>query len=133
MTMQDQELVVGITPFEEPNAALAVALARAGAVGVLDLGRDAGRARAALADVCRWWSGAFGVRVPAGCPLRPTDLPEQVDMVVHGPGAPWPFAPGRRAFVEVISVAEAQAAVQAGVYGLIAKGSEAGGRVGTTT
>ena len=46
--MHNQELVVGITPFEEPNAALAVALARAGAVGVLNLGRDTGRARAAL-------------------------------------------------------------------------------------
>ena len=71
MTMHDQELVVGITPFEEPNAALAVALARAGAVGVLNLGLDAGWARAALADVCRWWDGAFGVRVPPECPLRP--------------------------------------------------------------
>ncbi|MGH4004608.1 MAG: hypothetical protein ACRDSO_10935, partial [Pseudonocardiaceae bacterium] len=67
--LQDRELVLGITPFEEPNAALTVALARAGAVGVLDLGRDAGRARAALADVCQWWPGSFGVRVPAGCPL----------------------------------------------------------------
>jgi acyl transferase domain-containing protein/NAD(P)H-dependent flavin oxidoreductase YrpB (nitropropane dioxygenase family)/NAD(P)-dependent dehydrogenase (short-subunit alcohol dehydrogenase family) len=133
MTLQDHELVVGITPFEEPNAALVVALARAGAVGVLNLGRDAERARAALADICRWWSGAFGVRVPAECPLRPTDLPEQVDMVMHGPGSSWPFAPGRRAFVEVISVAEARAAVRAGASGLIAKGSEAGGLVGTTT
>ncbi|MBA2472094.1 MAG: type I polyketide synthase [Pseudonocardiales bacterium] len=133
MTMQDQELVVGITPFEEPNAALAVALARAGALGVLNLGRDAVRARAALADVCRWWGGAFGVRVGAECSLLPTDLPEQVDMVVHGPGSVWPITSGRRAFVEVVSVAQAWAAVRAGAYGLIAKGAEAGGRVGTTT
>ena len=131
--LQEQELVVGITPFEEPNAPLAVALARAGAVGVLDLGHDAGSARAALADVCRWWSGGFGVRVPAGCPLSPADLPEQVRVVVHGPGSRWPSASGRRAFVEVTSVVEAHAAVRAGVYGLIAKGAEAGGRVGTTT
>jgi acyl transferase domain-containing protein/NAD(P)H-dependent flavin oxidoreductase YrpB (nitropropane dioxygenase family)/NAD(P)-dependent dehydrogenase (short-subunit alcohol dehydrogenase family)/acyl carrier protein len=133
MTMHDQELVVGITPFEEPNAALAVALARAGAVGVLNLGLDAGRARAALADVCRWWDGAFGVRVPPECPLGPVDLPEQVDMVVHGPGSPWSIASGRRAVVEVVSVAQARAAVRAGAYGLIAKGAEAGGRVGVTT
>ena len=131
--MHNQELVVGITPFEEPNAALAVALARAGAVGVLNLGRDAGRARAALADVCRWWEGAFGVRVPTECSLRPIDLPEQVDLVVLGPSSPWPFASGRRTLVEVVSLAEAQAAVRAGAYGLIAKGAEAGGRVGTTT
>ncbi len=133
MTMHNQELVVGITPFEEPNAALAVALAHAGAVGVLNLGRDAGRARSALADVCRWWGGAFGVRVPAECPLRPIDLPEQVDLVVLGPSSLWPFASGRRTWVEVVSLAEARAAVRAGAYGLIAKGAEAGGRVGTTT
>jgi acyl transferase domain-containing protein/NAD(P)H-dependent flavin oxidoreductase YrpB (nitropropane dioxygenase family)/NAD(P)-dependent dehydrogenase (short-subunit alcohol dehydrogenase family) len=133
MTMHNQELVVGITPFEEPNAALAVALARAGAVGVLNLGRDVGRARAAMADVCRWWGGAFGVRVPAECPLQPIDLPEQIDLVVLGPNSRWPFASGRRTLVEVVSLAEAQAAVRAGAYGLIAKGAEAGGRVGTTT
>ncbi|MGH3901888.1 MAG: SDR family oxidoreductase [Pseudonocardiaceae bacterium] len=131
--LQDRELVVGITPFEEPNAVLTVALARAGAVGVLDLGRDAGRARAALADVCRWWPGRFGVRVPAECPLSPSDLSEQVDAVVQGPGSQWPSVPGQRTFIEVVSVAEARAAVRAGAYGLIAKGAEAGGRVGATT
>ncbi|MGH4011477.1 MAG: beta-ketoacyl synthase N-terminal-like domain-containing protein, partial [Pseudonocardiaceae bacterium] len=131
--LQDRELVLGITPFEEPNAALTVALARAGAMGVLDLGRDAGRARAALAQVCRWWPGPFGVRVPAGCPLSPVDLSERVDAVVSGPSPQWPSAPGQRTFIEVISVAEARAAVRAGAYGLIAKGAEAGGRVGATT
>ncbi|MGH3699879.1 MAG: SDR family NAD(P)-dependent oxidoreductase [Pseudonocardiaceae bacterium] len=131
--LPEHELVVGVTPFEEPNALLAVALARAGAVGVLDLGREAASARAALADVCRWWSGDFGVRVPAGCPLSPADLPEQVRVVVHGPGSWWPSAPGRRALVEVTTVVEARAAVRAGAYGLIAKGAEAGGQVGSTT
>jgi acyl transferase domain-containing protein/NAD(P)H-dependent flavin oxidoreductase YrpB (nitropropane dioxygenase family)/NADP-dependent 3-hydroxy acid dehydrogenase YdfG len=131
--LQDCELVLGITPFEEPNAPLAVALARAGAVGVLDLGRDASQARAALADVCRWWPGSFGVRVPAHCPLSPADLPEQVDLIVHAPGSPCAPTFGRRTLVEVTSVAQARTAVQAGASGLIAKGAEAGGRVGTVT
>ncbi len=131
--LQQRELVVGITPFEEPNARLVVALERAGSMGVLDLGRDPGRARAALADVCRWWRGSFGVRVPAGCPLSPADLPEQVAVVVHGPDSRWPSASGQRTFVEVTSVAEGRAAVSDRAYGLIAKGAEAGGRVGTTT
>ena len=131
--LQDRELVVGITPFEEPNAALAVALARAGSVGVLDLGWDQIRARAALDDTCRWWSGTFGVRVPPGCPLTPADLPEQVDVVVRGVGSQWPAVPGRRLFIEVTSVAQAHTAIRAGAYGLIAKGSEAGGKVGITT
>ncbi|HWR47450.1 MAG TPA: nitronate monooxygenase, partial [Pseudonocardiaceae bacterium] len=131
--LQDRELIVGVTPFEEPNAPLAVALARAGAVGVLDLGRDASWARAALADVRRWWPGSFGVRLPAECPLSPADLPEQVDVVVHESGSQWRCAPGQRALVEVTSVAQARTAVRAGAYGLIAKGAEAGGRVGTIT
>jgi acyl transferase domain-containing protein/NAD(P)H-dependent flavin oxidoreductase YrpB (nitropropane dioxygenase family)/NAD(P)-dependent dehydrogenase (short-subunit alcohol dehydrogenase family) len=131
--LQDRELVIGITPFEEPNAALVVALVRAGATGVLDLGRDPGWARAALADVCRWWAGGFGVRVPPGCSLLPTDLPAQVELVVCGPGSAWSGMPGRRVFVEVVSAAEGQEAVRAGASGLIAKGAEAGGRVGDTT
>ncbi|MGB8202982.1 MAG: hypothetical protein WCF33_25415, partial [Pseudonocardiaceae bacterium] len=122
--LQERELIVGITPFEEPNAPLVVALARAGAVGVLDLGRDASWARAALADVRQWWPGGFGVRVPAQCPLSLADLPEQVEVVVHGPGSRWHSEPGRRSFVEITSVAQARAAVQAGAYGLIAKGAE---------
>ncbi|MGH3831256.1 MAG: hypothetical protein ACRDRS_12560, partial [Pseudonocardiaceae bacterium] len=92
--LRDRELIVGITPFEEPNAPLVVALARAGAMGVLDLGRDAGRARAALAEVCRWWPGEFGVRMPARCPLSPADLPGRVEVVVHESGARWSHAPG---------------------------------------
>ncbi|HET9257884.1 MAG TPA: beta-ketoacyl synthase N-terminal-like domain-containing protein, partial [Pseudonocardiaceae bacterium] len=131
---QDRELVVGITPFEEPNAPLAVALARAGALGVLDLGRDGDRARAALADVRRWWSGNFGVRVPAGCPVSLLDeLPEQVDVVVCGSGSAPTAVPGRRMVREVTSVAQAHAALRGGGSGLIAKGAEAGGRVGAVT
>ncbi len=131
--LQERELVLGITPFEEPNAPLAVALARAGAVGVLDLGRDASRARAALADVCRWWPDSFGVRIPAHCPLSPADLPERVDLVVHAPGSQCAPTPWRRTLVEVTSTAQARTAVQAGANGLIAKGAEAGGRIGSTT
>ncbi|MGH3824018.1 MAG: SDR family NAD(P)-dependent oxidoreductase [Pseudonocardiaceae bacterium] len=131
--LQDRDLVIGVTPFEEPNAALVVALARAGAVGVLDLGRDPGRALAALADVCRWWPSSFGVRVPVGCPLSPADLPEQVDLVVLGPDSGWSGVPGRRVFIEVNSVTQAHTALRAGASGLIAKGAEAGGRVGVTT
>ncbi|MGH3825645.1 MAG: SDR family NAD(P)-dependent oxidoreductase [Pseudonocardiaceae bacterium] len=110
-----------------------VALARAGAVGVLDLGRDAGRAWAALAEVRRWWSGGFGVRVPARCPLSPAELPEWVEVIVYESGSGWSHVPGRRALVEVTSVVQGRVAVRAGADGLIAKGTEAGGRVGVTT
>jgi acyl transferase domain-containing protein/NAD(P)H-dependent flavin oxidoreductase YrpB (nitropropane dioxygenase family) len=71
--------------------------------------------------------------VPTGCPLSPADLPEQVDVVVYESGSPWPALPGQRVLVEVTSVAQARAAIRTGASGLIAKGAEAGGRVGATT
>jgi len=46
-----RDLVLGITPFNAPNADLVVAVERAGYLGVLDLGPDAGTARAALERV----------------------------------------------------------------------------------
>ena len=45
-TNSDRDLVIGITPFHEPNADLVVAIERAGYLGVLDLGPD--QAAAAL-------------------------------------------------------------------------------------
>src|SRR5829696_2931678 len=88
-TFADRDLVIGVTPFAEPRPRLTAAVARAGALGVLDLGRDRAAALAALAEVRRWWSGAFGVRVGPGCPLAPDDLPSEVDTVVLAPGQRW--------------------------------------------
>ncbi|MDQ6613911.1 MAG: nitronate monooxygenase, partial [Actinomycetota bacterium] len=150
--LHSRDLVIGVTPFEEPNAQLAIAVARAGGLGILGLGHDGPAARAALADAARWSRGrtTFGVRVPAGCPLLPHELPPEVDTVVLGIGAPWspsdPDLSGRRVLVEVTSLAQARAAAdQPGAanaantagggrpYGLIAKGSESGGPIGGTT
>jgi acyl transferase domain-containing protein/NAD(P)H-dependent flavin oxidoreductase YrpB (nitropropane dioxygenase family)/NAD(P)-dependent dehydrogenase (short-subunit alcohol dehydrogenase family) len=111
-----------------------VAIARAGGLGVLDLGRDPVAARRALTDVCRWWRGNFGVRVPAGCTLLPADLPDQVDTVICAVDSPWDPAsltPRYRTLVEVTSVAQAHRVAAAS--GLIAKGNEAGGRIGEPT
>jgi len=128
-------LVVGVTPLGEPNAALVAAVERAGGLGVLDLGRDRHRAIAALADAARWVPSAFGVRVAPGCPLTVADLPAAVDTVVLAFGSPWTVADagGRTVLVEVCSAAEARAALAAGADGLIARGAEAGGRVGELT
>src|SRR4051812_33471446 len=70
---RSRDLVIGLTPFTEPNAALAVAVERAGGLGVLDLGRDVAAAREALSCVRRRWKGFFGARVPVGCALSPED------------------------------------------------------------
>ncbi|MEV4007093.1 SDR family oxidoreductase, partial [Actinomadura sp. NPDC049753] len=144
--------IIGVAPFGRPAPHLAVAVARAGGTGVLDLGADRAPGLAALADVGRWWRGPFGVRVPAGCRIRPDEVPEAAATVlVDAPvllGAPAPgadgapdvagFARGRRLLVEVVDPEEAAAAIAAAReitddVGLVARGSEAGGRVGEPT
>ncbi|MQY08231.1 type I polyketide synthase [Actinomadura macrotermitis] len=145
--------IIGVGPFGRPAPHLTVAVARAGGLGVLDLGTDRAAALAALADVGRWWPGRFGVRVPAGCGVRPDELPEAagtvlIDAAVLRPDAASAdavaFARGRRLLVEVVDPREAAAALRlgeqvaaahggAGLHGLIARGCEAGGRVGELT
>ncbi|MFI6516049.1 SDR family NAD(P)-dependent oxidoreductase [Spirillospora sp. NPDC050679] len=143
--------IIGVGPFGRPAPHLAVAVARAGGLGVLDLGVERAPALAALSDVRRWWRGAFGVRVQAGCEVRPDELPEAagtvlVDMAAVADGLvdAAAYARGRRLLVEVTGPEEAAAAVAlgariaaehggAGLHGLIARGCEAGGRIGDLT
>ena len=142
-----RELVLALSPCGLPNARLAAAAGRADAIGVLDLGRSGPPARRALELAC-WWTRAagrdsaggdgFGVRAGAGCPIAIEELetlaPGRVDVVVLGAGSPWwpddPHLAPYRVISEVTSLAEARAAVDAGVHGLIARGSECGGAVG---
>ncbi|USA00227.1 hypothetical protein NCG97_05290 [Streptomyces lydicamycinicus] len=123
---------MALSPFEEPGERIVLAAARAGALGLLDLGRDPGPARAALA---RLGELSYGVRIPVGCPLTPADLPEAVDTVLladprawaapepeaapaHGPapGRPADWADGgrRRVWAEVTTPEEAAAAGASG-------------------
>lgn len=79
----DRDLVVALSPFEEPNPRIVTAAERAGALGLLDLGRDAGAARSAMAEIARrLGAGRYGVRVPAGCTVGPEELPAEVDTVL---------------------------------------------------
>ncbi|MYV99166.1 nitronate monooxygenase, partial [Streptomyces sp. SID3343] len=131
-----RDLVLAVSPFGRPNARLVAAARRAGALGILDLGPDRGRARAELASVAGAGTGSVGVRVPAGCPLVPEDLPDHVDVVVLAHNAPWrpdEPGPGRRVLVEVTSADEARAAVASGAAGVIARGAETGGRCAELT
>ncbi|TDC55606.1 acyltransferase domain-containing protein, partial [Actinomadura sp. KC345] len=138
--------IIGVTPFGRPAPHLAVAVARAGGTGVLDLGADRASGLAALADIRRWWTGPFGVRVPAGCRVRPAEIPAAAGTVlVDAPALRSDdaldvagFARGRRLLVEVVGPDEAAAVIPVargftGDVGLIARGTEAGGRVGDLT
>ncbi|MCT9081773.1 type I polyketide synthase [Streptomyces fulvoviolaceus] len=133
-----EDLIIGITPFGEPDARLAAAVSRAGGLGVLDLGNGDRRAREALARLGRWAPGPFGVRIGAGCRIEPAELAgpatEQASpaTVVLGPDAPWrvgDLSPEFRVLVEVTDLEQALDAVRAGAHGLIARGGESGGRV----
>ncbi|MBH1937601.1 SDR family NAD(P)-dependent oxidoreductase [Streptomyces sp. AV19] len=104
---------------------------------MLDLGRVRRRAALeALRLVRQWVPGPFGVRIGAGCALGPDDLADDGEALTVLLGAdaellPGDLAAGRhRVLAEVTSYDEALAAVRAGAHGLVARGNEAGGRVG---
>ncbi|MFG2177890.1 SDR family NAD(P)-dependent oxidoreductase [Streptomyces abikoensis] len=129
--------VIGVSPFGEPDARIAAAVCAAGGLGVLDLGRGDRRAREALGQMRRWAHGAFGVRVPDGCALRPEevlgpDAEAGPRTVLLAPGVRWPVDRARKVTVlaEARSLAEARAAVRAGAAGVIGRGSECGGPTG---
>ncbi|HUB09008.1 MAG TPA: SDR family NAD(P)-dependent oxidoreductase [Myxococcales bacterium] len=126
--------ILGLTPFEHPDSALCIALSRAGAIGVLDLGRDPRASRNALAAVSAQVPGEFGVRIPEGLSVEPWALPESTALVLLPATAGLAaFAPFRPTLVQVTSLEEARAARDGGAAGLVAKGSESGGRVGEET
>ncbi|MFJ6836882.1 SDR family NAD(P)-dependent oxidoreductase [Streptomyces sp. NPDC091209] len=137
--VRSENMIIGITPFGEPDARLAAAVCRAGGLGVLDLGDGDRRSRDALERLHRLAPGPFGVRIGARCRLDPADLAPgtretgRPDTVVLAVDAPWQagdLTADHRVLVEVTNLDEARAAVLAGAYGLIARGSECGGRVG---
>jgi acyl transferase domain-containing protein/NAD(P)H-dependent flavin oxidoreductase YrpB (nitropropane dioxygenase family)/NAD(P)-dependent dehydrogenase (short-subunit alcohol dehydrogenase family) len=132
MRMPPEQPVVGLTPFEAPDAALAIALVRAGALGVLDLGREPLAARTALAEVARRSGKPFAVRI-ADPALFDVELPSLVQVVLV-PASLQRFAfEGRAVLAQVTNIEEARAAEAAGVSGLVVKGHEAGGAVGEVT
>src|SRR5262245_45510799 len=108
------EFFVGISPFERPDARLCVALCRAGALGVLDLGRDPDTAIEALGQVARA-ARRFGVRIPDSVRFDPGALPAAAEVVILADGRdPAPFRP-RTVLAQVTSMEEARAALEAGV------------------
>ncbi|MFE2881832.1 SDR family NAD(P)-dependent oxidoreductase [Streptomyces sp. NPDC059272] len=130
-------MIIGITPFHEPDARLAAAVSRAGGLGVLDLGNGDRRSREALARVRRWSPGPFGVRVGPHCRTGPSDLttgpgaaPHTVVLAVDAPWRVDEVVADHRVLVEVTDLDQALTAVRAGAHGLIARGAESGGRTG---
>ena len=122
--------LIGLTPLEHPDVGLVVALCNAGILGVLDLGRDRTRAEHAIAAASSRVR-EFGVRVPDGCDIA--ELPTQVSTVIVTTARDVARFSSRRVLAQVTSLDEARAAIAAGADGVIAKGCEAGGRIGDET
>ncbi|MER7274886.1 SDR family NAD(P)-dependent oxidoreductase [Dactylosporangium sp. NPDC000244] len=134
------DLVVAINPCGavEPGPRLVAAAVAGGGRGVFDLARGDEAALRALERAASWSAGSIGVRVPEGCRATLADVERaaghRVSLVVMpANGAGWSLreaAQRYRVLVEVSSRAEARAAAEAGAHGVIARGCEAGGRVG---
>ncbi|MDA5280147.1 type I polyketide synthase [Streptomyces sp. Isolate_45] len=130
------DLVIGLTPFGEPDARLAAAVTRGGGLGVLDLGGGDRAARKEWDDLRRWLPGRHGVRVGPRCRLPLDDLvrdgapPHTVVLGVSATWSPGALPRGVRVLAEVTGADGARAALDAGVHGLIARGGECGGRIG---
>ncbi|MER5934880.1 SDR family NAD(P)-dependent oxidoreductase [Streptomyces sp. NPDC002054] len=139
-TTPARDRVIALSPFTEPGPGLVITAERAGSLGLLDLGRDPAAAHRALADLARCLpAGRYGVRVPAGCPVGPAELPAAVDTVLladpdlFARAGAWSAGGLRRVWAETTSPGEAAEAVAAGADAVVAKGHEAGGRVGGAT
>ncbi len=130
-TARENELVIGFCPLGEQNARLVAAVSRAGGLGVLDLGTGDRHARLALASALRWAGGPIGVRLADECGLTAEEL-RDVHTIVLAARSRWQPADfaAQLVLVEVVSLAEAVCAVEAGADGLILRGSESGGGTG---
>ncbi|MEH1016966.1 SDR family NAD(P)-dependent oxidoreductase [Micromonospora sp. CPCC 206060] len=121
----------------EPSPQLVAAADAGGGLGVFDLARGDRPTLRALEQAAARSAGPIGVRVSAGCAATVADVEraakDRVSLIVLPADGPWPLrtsAERYRVLVEVTSRTEAHAAAANGAYGLIARGSEAGGRVG---
>ncbi|OIJ64613.1 type I polyketide synthase [Streptomyces mangrovisoli] len=137
--VRTEDMIIGITPFGEPDARLAAAVGAAGGLGVLDLGDGDRRSREELARLRALTARPYGVRIGPRCRTDPADLDagpargRPPHTVLLGAGAPWragAVAARHRVLVEVTDLDEARAAIRAGADGLIARGRECGGRIG---
>ena len=143
--MEPSDLIV-LTPPNTANAAVAIAASRAGAVGILDLEfrADASATAEAFAKLARFAGGSFGVLLHAAdadqlLPLFLTATAKPARVILTGDHSDLARhtselrSAGIEILLEATTLAEATRAAELGVAGLVLKGHEAAGRVGTDT
>ncbi|SNR33223.1 Acyl transferase domain-containing protein [Haloechinothrix alba] len=135
------DVLLGVNPCGTPDARMCAAVSAAGGLGVIDLGCGDARSRNELVRVVEGGNtDRFGVRVDGECALTYEEVAEllgdsagALEVVVLGwdaPWEPWQIADRVVVLVEVASRQEAVVARESGADGVVAKGNEAGGRVG---
>ncbi len=141
----DQCLV--LTPPHAKTATVAIAACRAGATGVLDLEFELDRDRSVrrLRELEHYTSSEFGIKIGfGGGPFLDRlqhDWPDRLRwaIVAGGPREETPVQVALlrrhnvRVLVEAVSVEEAETAQGVGADGVVLKGEEAGGRIGSAT
>ncbi|UXI69008.1 type I polyketide synthase [Tahibacter amnicola] len=127
--------VLLISPFERPCHRLVSEGHKAGALPFLDLGRDMAAARRAVARVAVSPDVTWGVRIPEGVTV-PVDLLDSLRgrarTLLHGSPDSFVRHEGFVHLVQAVSWEEALRAQSLGADGIILKGAESGGRVGSS-
>jgi len=126
--------LLSITPFERPDIRLARALLQAGSAVAIDCGRDESLWPELYAEFSRGGLTGAGIRFPEGVALDAFELPAQVGFLIVAGDDVDRVPPDWRSvplIAQVCSAGEAERAFGVGVAGVIAKGAESGGRVGT--
>lgn len=121
-------LIIGITPFEQPDVSLTLALHQAKAFPVLHLGRDQNQATTALDQLSKA-GHEFGICLPP-TGLENLDLPSAVSLIIAPYGLQFNKSIAAKIFYQVCDVNEATKAQEEGADGIIVKGNEAAGKVG---
>lgn len=123
---------LGLTPFEKPDAALAIALYHAGAFPVLSIGHHEETAIQSLTAITAAGVKDFGVCF-SSADLTAIDLPDQVSMVILPYGTAFQRKKEVKLIFQVQDMESARAAQAAAADGIIIKGNEGAGKVAYET
>jgi NAD(P)H-dependent flavin oxidoreductase YrpB (nitropropane dioxygenase family) len=139
--------IIALTPAGIPRPEIAIAAARAGEIGVVDLEytTDLGSAKASFQTVSRYTNGDFGIKLGESNTEWLNEFlsesPEHFRLMLLSATQVLELksavqsiqSHGLRVFIECHTLEQANHAEQMGVDAVIAKGNESGGRVGPET
>ena len=124
----NKHLLIGITPFEIPDAQLVLSLTKAACFPVLSLGHDRDKAQKALHTLSAHSAIDYGVCFNSE-DCQDIDLPAAVSLVIAPFGFKFNCQPTAQIIYQVFDLESAKIAKAAGAAGIIVKGNEGAGKV----